>query len=45
MQPAVPAKRIRDRAKGLRFHAGNLARMEYDFLFDETRNLLAIGTT
>jgi len=27
----------------LALHAGNLARMEYDFLFDETRNLLAIG--
>jgi cellobiose phosphorylase len=27
----------------LAFHAGELARMEYDFLFDETRHLLAVG--
>ncbi|HJX51967.1 MAG TPA: glucoamylase family protein, partial [Polyangia bacterium] len=27
----------------LALHAGELARMEYDFLFDETRHLLAVG--
>lgn len=28
---------------GLAVHAGELARMEYDFLFDKTRHLLTIG--
>jgi cellobiose phosphorylase len=30
-------------AQRLALHAGELARMEYDFLYDETRHLLAVG--